>query len=155
MELDAEIGSCEEGGTPLGTDEYDQDGGPSEFSESESEYEMPLNEEQFKQEMRVLTSQGLSEQDALRRMGYLAPPRTIPLIPGSRVMSDMWERHDDPPHAVSEERLTSTPALSKCVLIRTADRVLSGVRFPTEQIIQSCQTSTIQEHSTSRSFAEY
>ena len=42
----------------------------------------------------------------------------------------MWERHDDPEFDPHEERLTAIPALNKCVLIRTADGILSGARFP-------------------------
>ena len=129
MELEAEIVLCEGGGTPLGTDEFYQDGGPDEDSEAESEteHEILLNEHEYRHQMRVMTRRGISEEEALERLGPLPPPQ---LIPGSRFMSDTWERHDDPDHAPNEERLTAIPALNKCVLIRTEDGVLSRVKFP-------------------------
>ena len=45
-------------------------------------------------------------------------------------MSEMWDDGTEPELDPSEERLTAIPALNKCVLIRTEDGVLSGVRFP-------------------------
>ena len=131
LELEAEIVLCEGGGTPLRTDEFNQDGGPGEDSEAESEDEHEiLNENEYKHKLRFVRAAGLSEIEALQRLGPLPPPR---LIPGSSFMSDMWDDTNDPELDPSEERLIKIPALNKCVLIRTAYGVLSGVRFPDGQ----------------------